>query len=193
MYLDLTIPIEKETFKKLLENANDDILVQKFGHLGTHFDIMNKEFPLEYCNRRGKLMDISQVAKDEITVEDVRMERIEEGDFVILYSGVLEKYGYASKEYFDKAPQLSHKLIQSLIEKKISILGIDMAGVRKGKEHSVADQLFADHNAFIVENLSGLSKLLPYKNQSFVVHTYPLALKGASGLTSRVIAEVPEI
>ena len=192
MYIDLTIPIENETFKNLIGSNNKDILVQKFGHFGTHFDVMDKEFPLDYCERKGKIFDVYHVTEREITVSDIPLQEIEEGNFVILHTGILEKCGYASKEYFEQAPQLSHELIQSLIKKKISILGIDIAGVRKGKEHAEADQLFANHDAFIVENLSSLSKLMQYKNRNFIVHTYPLALKGVSGLTSRVIAEIPK-
>ena len=31
------------------------------GHLGTHFDVMNKEFPLEYTRRAGIVFDVSSV------------------------------------------------------------------------------------------------------------------------------------
>ena len=31
------------------------------GHLGTHFDVMNKEFPLEYTKRRAIVFDVSDV------------------------------------------------------------------------------------------------------------------------------------
>jgi hypothetical protein len=31
------------------------------GHLGTHFDVMNREFPLEYTRRNGIVFDVSDV------------------------------------------------------------------------------------------------------------------------------------
>ena len=30
-------------------------------HLGTHFDVMNKDFPLEYTERKGLVFDVSSV------------------------------------------------------------------------------------------------------------------------------------
>ena len=41
------------------------------GHLGTHFDIMDKEFPLEYTERRGIVFDVSGVAGRDIGIADI--------------------------------------------------------------------------------------------------------------------------
>ena len=43
---------------------------------------------------------------------------------------------------------------------KISMIGVDFAGIRRGKEHTPKDQYCADRGVFVVENLCGLSRLL---------------------------------
>lgn len=190
MKIDLTVPIQRETLEDFLTNTEKDTLIQKFGHFGTHFDVMDKEFPLEYCELKGKIFDVRNISKKEIDISDVPMEQIEKNDFIIIHTGFLEEYGYGSKEYFKQDLELSDDLLRALVEKRICILGIDMAGVKIGKEHAKADQFLADQGIFVVENLDHLSILEKNAGTGFVVHTYPLALNGVTGLTSRIIAEI---
>ncbi|MCE1198292.1 MAG: hypothetical protein LWW85_04930, partial [Marinilabiliales bacterium] len=74
---------------------------------------------------------------------------------------------------------------------KVSIIGLDFAGVRRGKEHGRADQLCADQGVFIVENLCNLEFILKGAPHAFfTAHTYPIALEGASGLPCRVVGRL---
>ena len=109
--------------------------------------------------------------------------------FVAFCSGFIEKETYGTKKYFKEHPQLSHELIEALIDKKISIIGIDFAGIRRGKEHTPADQLCADNDVFVVENLCNLKKIIVV-NEYFVARTYPISFTGMSGLPCRVVAEM---
>jgi kynurenine formamidase len=77
------------------------------------------------------------------------------------------------------------RLVDELLKKHISIIGIDFAGIRRGKEHTPADQYCADHGVFIVENLVGLDRVIGHS----VIHTYPMKYSGITGLPCRVIAE----
>ena len=86
---------------------------------------------------------------------------------------------------------MSDASIHALLKRKVSIIGIDFAGVRRGKEHSLKDQYCADHQVFIVENLCNLKEILN-RNSDFTVHTYPMNYAGMTGLPCRVIAEFYE-
>ena len=164
------------------------------GHLGTHFDVMNKEFPLSYTELEAVVFDVSHISVDtEITLKDVEVSKIKEGSFVTFYSGFIEREGYATNNYFKHHPQLSFDLIHFLIEKKIAIIGVDFAGIRRGEEHTKTDQLCADHDVFVVENLCNLSVILKgHKSASFVAGTYPVHFSGQTGLPCRVVARVEE-
>lgn len=99
------------------------------GHLGNHFDVMNKEFPLEYIKRNGTVFDVSCITDRDIECDDIDMDRIRKDMFVIFYTGFIDKTGYGNKAYFTEHPQLSDELIEQLSDKNISLIGIDFAGV----------------------------------------------------------------
>ena len=193
MKIDLTYQLSQELLNDFITTASDKTF-SKFGHFGTHFDLMDKTFPLDYCERNGIAFDVSHICNRDIEAADIEMASISEKDFVLLYTGMIERFPYGSKEYFTKQPQLSQDLINALIVKKVSLIGIDMGGVRRGAEHALADQLCADHGVYIIENLINLESICCITNEkkNFIVHTYPLNLSGYTGLPSRVIAEIQE-
>lgn len=182
MLLDLTLPVTPAMLQDA-KNLKDPALE---GHLGTHFDVMDKAFPLEYTCLRGVVFDVSD-AGEEIDLADVDLSMVEAGAFVAFYSGYGEKVAYGAPGYFSGSPMLSYRLIDALLEKKVSVIGLDFGGIRRGKEHIPADQVCADKGVFVVENLVNLSAL---PKNGFTVHTYPMALNGVTGLPCRVLAEV---
>lgn len=187
MFIDLTLSVSKALSEQAMGNEKK----ASFGHLGTHFDVMDKEFPLDYLEREAIVFDVSGIRNRDIEVADIDMTMLKKGMFVTFYSHFISEVPYGSKEYFKTHPQLSQNLIQQLIDKQIAIIGIDFAGVRRGKEHPEADQLCADNGVFVVENLCHLDKLL--QNQAFsyfTAHTYPVKFEGLSGLPCRVVGEV---
>ena len=190
MKVDLTFPLTSELMRKFIKMSLDGNF-DKFGHFGTHFDVMNKEFPLEYCERDGVIFDVSHIHDRDIEASDINLDFVQRNSFVLVRTGMIDRSEYASQEYFKEHPQLSHVLLRQLIEKRVSMIGIDMAGVRRGNEHAIADQLCADNGVFIIENLVNLSKVIQEANtgKTFIVHTYPMNLKGYTGLPSRVVAE----
>lgn len=187
MLIDLSVKVTKSVNKDALDNEK----AVSFGHLGTHFDVMNKEFPLDFTRRRGLVFDVSGVVNRDIEPWDLDLSAVEEGMFVALCSGFIEREEYGTKTYFVAHPQLSHELIDRLLDKKISIIGIDFAGVRRGAEHSPKDQYCADRGVFIVENLTNLTKVLNGEPKAvFTAHTYPIHFADMSGLPCRVVAEL---
>jgi len=185
MLIDITLKITP----KMTADAGENGSGAPVGHMGTHFDVMDKEFPLEYTRRRGIVFDVSAVGDREIGEADIDLNAVEEGMFVAFYTGFIEAEGYGSRTYFKEHPQLSHELIDALVDKEISIIGVDFAGIRRGKEHIPKDQFCADHGVFVIENLCGM-KAVAEAGGCFTAHTYPMSFEGLTGLPCRVIAEV---
>jgi kynurenine formamidase len=189
MLVDLSVEVTEFARREAVENEK----MASFGHLGTHFDVMDKEFPLSYTRRTAIVFDASGIADRDIGVDDVDCSKIETGMFVAFYTGFIEKVGYASKIYFTEHPQLSDALIDDLLEREVSIIGIDFAGVRRGKEHTPKDQYCADRDVFIVENLCNLGTVLDgRKHRRFVASTYPIKFSGMTGVPCRVVGEIAE-
>ncbi len=187
MIIDLTTLVTKD----MLRGARENLDVATSGHLGTHFDVMNKEFPIEFIERNGIVFDVSRINDRDIEVNDIDIELVKKDMFVAFHSGYIEKVPYGAKEYFKNHPQLSNELIEELLKRQISIIGVDCSGVRRGKEHGIADQKCADNGAFVIENLCNLKEILKDKKSvEFLANTYPIKFQGMSGLPCRVVAKV---
>ena len=177
MLLDITLKVTPQMVKEAPEHGNRSLV----GHLGTHFDVMNKEFPLVYTRRKGVVFDVSAVRDRDINADDISVEKIHQDMFVAFYTGFIEEVSYGSSTYFAKHPQLSDDLIDILLEKDISIIGVDCSGIRRGKEHTPKDQYCADRGVFVVENLCNL-KTVAECGGEFIAHTYPVNYTDMTGL-----------
>ena len=136
---------------------------------------------------------VSAAAGGEIGIDDIALDLVEADMFVAFCTGFLEAEGYGSRRYFAAHPQLSHALIDALIGRGISIIGVDFAGIRRGAEHTPADQRCADRGVFVVENLCNLHAVLQGAPHAFFsANTYPLHITGLTGLPCRVCADVPK-
>ena len=184
MLIDITLKITP----KMATDAQGNAKITLAGHLGTHFDVMNKEFPLEYTKRKGVVFDVRNIRDRDIEAADIDLSKVGKDMFVAFNTGYIHEYDYGTKEYFSTHPQLSDELIDRLLAKNISIIALDCSGVRRGAEHTPKDQYCADRGVFVVENLLGLEKLLDYTD--FTVYTFPMSYADMSGLPCRVIAEV---
>ena len=193
MKIDLSVAVTKDILDTMsnLDGAGQIPPVAKFGHMGTHFDVMNKEFHLDNTERNGKIFDVSHIRNRDIEVTDMDVDTIKANDFVLFHTGYLKEKKYSTAAYFAGHPELSDALITYLVHKKVSMIGIDAAGIRKAAEHPKADMYCADHGIFVVENLDNLDIVLKEAatRRSFVIHTYPVHYKGLTGLPCRVVAE----
>lgn len=66
MFIDLTLLINNKSSK----NAQENLDRANYGHLGTHFDVMNKVFPLEFVERKGIVFDVSNVKDRDISINN---------------------------------------------------------------------------------------------------------------------------
>lgn len=181
MLIDLTLRVTP----KMISDAQGNEKKIFTGHLGTHFDVMNKDFPLDYIERKGYVFDVRNL--DEVGIKNIDLSKIEPNMFIGFYTGFIDKERYGSREYFSTHPQLSNELIDRLLDLKVSIIGIDCAGIRRGKEHTPTDQKCAEQDCFVVENLINLNDIY---HRHVTVCTYPMNFSDMSGLPCRVIAKI---
>ncbi|WP_170929039.1 cyclase family protein [Mycobacterium paraense] len=196
MLLDLTLAIDMND-PIIGKASTDQNSFMSNGHIGTHLDTyLQTPIPSEFHHRRGVVVDAtSYVESDsEIEVAVLRGRLIRPGDFVIFYTGAVEQAGYGTKAYFTDHPQLSWELINLLVQKKVSFIGLDAAGVRRPGEHRVADQMAEEHGTYIIENINNVGELLRIAgNEDFTIFTGWTGFRGYSGLQCRVIADLQEL
>jgi kynurenine formamidase len=192
MKIDLSFKVDKKVLEEISDSlAQVSLDLEKQGHVGTHFDVMDKEFSIENIITRGRIFDISHIKTGEVKLQDLDLSNVEKGDFVMFYSGILKKLGYGTKEYFSTNIELSDELIDALINREVNFIGIDMNGAQKPVNHLCIDKYCADRGVFIIENLDNLDLLLEkVADKSFTVYTFPVNMSGFSGLPCRVIAEI---
>ncbi|HUX40242.1 MAG TPA: cyclase family protein [Rectinemataceae bacterium] len=163
------------------------------GHLGTHFDVMDKEFPLAFTRREAVVFDLSSNSTEEIEIGDIDLSLVEPDCFVAFRTDWIERKRYGTKEYLSLHPQLSNGLIDALLEKRVSIIGLDFVGARREPEHTAKDRYCADRGVFIVENLRNLDALTGGRKATrCVINTYPINFSEQTGLPCRVVAETGE-
>jgi kynurenine formamidase len=187
MFIDLTLPIS------IAEISGGDERVRKIveaGHAGTHFDVMDKVFPIESFRTNGKVVDVSHIRDREIEIDDIAAVSLETGDMLIFHSGWVDELGYdTGHDYVLKSAELSDALVAHVVASGVKLIGVDAAGAQKPKKHAAVDQYCADRGVFIVENLCNVRQLLAL-DKPFTVYTAPLNRTDLSGLPCRVLAEV---
>lgn len=191
LMIDLTMKLSKDNpiFKRVLESERPFFAL---GHVGTHVDIMEGNIiPLDYLNSRGVVFNVEEKRKEEVSSKDVNLDLVKENDFVFFYTGQIERFEYGSQDYFKDYPQLSNELIDQLIDKKIRFIGIDAAGVRRGKEHAPIDRKCARNGVFIIENLCHLGEIKKkfQMTEGFSVTSTWWDQEGMTGLPCKVIVE----
>jgi kynurenine formamidase len=194
MFLDLTLAIDMND--PVVGKANQDQnSFMSQGHIGTHLDVYEGQGrpPAEYAVRRGIIVKVGEVGETEITEKVLEGYDVREGDFVIFHTGYLSKYSYGTRDYFRGHPQMSWDFVETLAKMNLGFIGLDFAGLRRGDEHGPADVLVGRHGGFIVENMNRIGELYEAvgKNE-FKMHTGWTGLLGFSGLSCRVVAEIPD-
>ena len=86
MKIDVTLRITPD----MLRDAQDNTAKSLVGHMGTHFDVMNKEFPLDYTERRMIVFDVSNIADREIACSDIDLSKVGPDMFVAFRTGYID-------------------------------------------------------------------------------------------------------
>lgn len=186
--IDISLKIEKDNKVWDWFKTQENKLISA-GHIGTHIDVYKRsEVPTSYMESRGIVLDCTKYSRDvEIGLEVLSLVDIKKGDFVIFKTNIGEKYPYGSDVYVHNHNQLSDELIDYLINKKVNFIGIDCAGIRRGKEHFKADVRCEENGVYVVENLD-VSKINNY-NKGLKTYTVWIDNLFATGLSTRVLIE----
>lgn len=186
--IEISLKVDKESPAWQWLKSQENKLISA-GHIGTHIDVYNKsEVPESYMKTKGVLVDCTKYDLDEeIGMEVLKEKKIEEGNFVLFNTGIQNENPYGSDVYINRHHQLSFELIDYLLSKKVSFIGIDCAGVRRGKEHFEADIKCESNNTYVIENLD-FSRLTDKSNDNFDVYTVWINNPLATGLHTRVFA-----
>ena len=100
-------------------------------HVGTHIDapshLLNKDrficdYPVEKFIGNGCLLDVRN--EEIIKLKDEYLDKVQEGDIVLLYTGYDEFFG--TDKYFENHPIVDEKLAQFFVDRGVKLIGIDM-------------------------------------------------------------------
>ena len=183
MLIDLTVTVDKHVVAGLT-------VPTKLGHLGTHFDVMNQEFPLECVKRVGRLLDITSIKNREVGLGDLQTS-VEKDEFVIFRTDYAAEIGYGGPNYNFKSAELSDDVVTYLLERGVSLIGVDAASIQRPAKHRQVDERCAAQSVFVVENLCNLDALAKAAaGRSFTLYCAPLKFRGLTGIPCRVVAEV---
>jgi kynurenine formamidase len=183
MLIDLTVAVDKHVVASMT-------VPTKLGHLGTHFDVMDKEFPIEFVKRVGRLVDITSIKDREVALNDIQGP-VGKDEFVIFRTDYALNIGYGGPDYNFKSAELSDEVVSYLLARGVSLIGVDAASIQKAAKHRQVDERCAAQNVFVVENLCNLDALeIAASGRHFTVYCAPLNFRGLTGIPCRVVADV---
>jgi kynurenine formamidase len=199
MIYDLTqtinedLPVYPGDPKTKLEPVGDidqtgfvDHLLTIDSHSGTHIDAPAhmiaggkelKDYPIDRFIGRGVCLDVRNGFNDR----DIKQQINEEGLAVLFYTAASD-YFYEPK-YWQDYPVMNQACTKILIDKKVSIVGVD-AGSFDNTEDFPVHKTLLTASIVLIENLTGLEPLV---GKIFDFYALPLKLE-KDGAPARVIA-----
>ncbi|HLU95306.1 MAG TPA: cyclase family protein [Thermobifida alba] len=200
MFLDLSVPVTERTpvypgDPRIRIEPAADLTVHGYRchrvsmgtHAGTHVDAPSHmladgagldRYPVERFVGRGRHVD----ARGGFTLDAVRRAGIAAGDIVLFHTGMGDRYHEPS--YFTDHPALPLDIAEYLVERRVSMVGVDMCSVDHEPFETHRTLLAGD--VLIIENLTGLDRLA---GREFRVYALPLRLE-ADGAPVRAVAEL---
>ncbi|KUP97505.1 hypothetical protein AC529_06640 [Thermobifida cellulosilytica TB100] len=200
MFLDLSVPLTEQTpvypgDPQIRIDAAADLVPDGYRcgrvslgtHAGTHVDAPSHmladgpsldHYPVDRFVGRGRYVD----ARDGFTLDAVRRADLAEGDIVLFHTGM--DAARSDPSYFTDFPALPLEIADYLVERRVSMAGVDTCSVDH-EPFEVHRALLAG-DVLIIENLSGLDRL---RGREFRVYALPLRLD-ADGAPARVVAEL---
>ncbi len=180
------VEIAPQGFYHESEGKFETTMLTLAAHTATHIDLVHRDrcLGLGRMIGRGKLLDVTQVSGRQIRITDIKEQvRIQNGDFVFFRTDWSTHLG---TELYYAHPELSLEVVDWLAHKEINMVGIDALGLGRGRLHQEYDQLFADHDVFVIENLTNLSAI---PSREFRVFCFPLRIEDIDAIPTRVVVE----
>jgi len=161
-------------------------------HVGTHMDAplhmieggaRIAEFPVDKFQGRGVVID----ARDRKIIDTDILDGydIREGEIVLVWTGWSKKF--RDDSYYKDWPFMTAAFAQSLVDKKIALVGMDTPGPDTICDDFPVHKVFLPNNVLIIENMTNLEALKGQKD--FIIHAYP-AKYDADAAPVRVVAEI---
>ncbi len=156
-------------------------------HVGTHVDAPMHmiaggksldQIPVDQFIGRGVYVDVTDGNFDA-----VKNAGIQEGDIVLLHTGMGAKYHESA--YFDDYPAMSEEVASYLVEKKVKMVGLDTCSP-DNKDGFPVHKILLAGDVLIIENLTNLEQLA---GKAFRLFALPINLQ-IDGAPARVIAEI---
>jgi kynurenine formamidase len=173
----------------LANDGYNDHTITVGTHLGTHIDApfhmladgkTLDTFPLERFVGKGTYINVNGT----YDLEEIKKISIVPNDIVIFDTGLGAKYFEPS--YFEDYPAIPEDVATYLVEKKISMVGMDTCS--PDHDEFIAHKILLAGNVLIVENLTNTHLLA---GKQFTVYALPIKLE-IDGAPARVIAEVQD-
>ena len=165
-------------------------------HHGTHIDcpfhilsegLHTGNAPLTLFYGKGFVLDCRAFAPDEkITAGTLRSLEPEFSgtDFLLFLTG-MDRY-WKSPDYEGRYPVLGHEAAEYLTRFHLKGIGIDALSIDPVEDTELAvHKIFLSRNILIIENLTGLEKLL---NKEFLFCCFPLKIEEGDGSPVRACA-----
>ncbi len=185
------VPPKLEQIRTLKDNSYNDWCLTSSMHIGTHIDgpghlteskKLISNIPVDKFVGKGYLVD----ARNKTITAKLFVDMPNDpGLIVLILTGWDKKFG--TKEYFTEHPVLSEDFVRELVLRKVKMVGIDFFS--PDLFPFSIHKLLLKNNMLIIENLTGLEKLVGVKN--FEVIALPLKLATDSAL-ARVVVVVRE-
>lgn len=141
---------------------------------------------------RGAISKITKRLMENDLIESYRVEGNNQKVFFKLTDkgqGLYKEHEIRYNLWVERDNAFLQKYSKEELDKGVSIIGVDFAGVRRGKEHTPKDQYCADRGVFIIENLCNLQSVIETGGTCFI-NTYPMNYADMTGLPCRVVAEI---
>ena len=196
MIIDLTMPIDEKTPNfpgdPILKIKRHNVKQHTYGktflemhtHVSTHIDAPShmingaktlSDFPIEKFIGDAIVIDV----RDQKNIEP-DISNLKNSDIVFFYTSHSDK-SY-KPDYFKNNPVITEKTARKLVEKKVSIIGLD--SFTPDNEPYDVHKILLKNNILIVENLINLNELSGKRFKCFIM---PMKITGADGAPCRVV------
>jgi len=186
------VPVSLNQVATFQDDGHNNFLLSTGMHAGTHVDgLMHltssqtriADLPIEQFAGKGFLINVP--GQKIINLPESAFDRILPGSVVLFYTG-FDLY-YSQKTYYLSYPEVSETTANLLVKKKVKMIGLDFPSPDYAPFN--IHNILLNNNILIIENLTNLSTLLPYRD--FELLAFPLKIE-ADSCPVRVVARISD-
>jgi kynurenine formamidase len=126
---------------------------------------------------------VNAFGQTEIDLPESAFAGLTPGSVVLFYTGFDQYYG--KNEYYDSYPSISDSTAWRLVKRGVNMVGMDFPSPDYAPYN--IHKILLGNNILILENLTNLSALLPYRE--FELLAFPLKIEADSSPV-RVVARI---